>query len=464
MSRRASDQGLLKIDRARQQRGWTRKDVRWQQAAGDVSEGTLGRFLRGVPIREDSFNAICRAVGVDPEAVAVLPDALTIPGAQLDPFSLHQWVGRKTLLNDLSLILRDRCRLLTIAGITGIGKTTLARQIALKLEAHYPETVVLSFDVQEQTDFASLALFLLERWQQAIPAEAAKEPKYLISLLLNQLENQPHLLILDSLEMLLEGEKNTGENAFQDSLWITFLEKLLALQTCQSRIIITSQDLPTELLRAEVRYSNCCICQLKGLDAHEQLQLFQVYGVDVTDRQHHSREATDILRKIGKAYEGHPLALRVITGEIVNTYGGSVMAYWQRHRSEIETLENLLKSDIVASESDQIRLDRYTQTLKTIVRFYIDKALHRLRADMPDAYIMLCLGSVYRKSVAETFWLSLLETQGFSTEQSMAALDALLNRYFLEIETNPHNPEQILRQHNLIRSTALDHLRRLRHR
>ena len=49
------------------------------------------------------------------------------------------------------------------------------------------------------------------------------------------------------------------------------------------------------------------------------------------------------LERIGAAYEGHPLALRVIAGEIKNRpFTGNVIAYWNRYGNEVEEVEKAI--------------------------------------------------------------------------------------------------------------------------
>jgi hypothetical protein len=70
------------------------------------------------------------------------------------------------------------------------------------------------------------------------------------------------------------------------------------------------------------------------------------------------------------------------------------------------------------------------------------------------------LASVYRCAVSEVFWLSHLEDEGCDEEQQKLALDALRDRYLVEEEIDLHD-QYLLRQHNLIRSVALESLKKL---
>ena len=88
-------------------------------------------------------------------------------------------------------------------------------------------------------------------------------------------------------------------------------------------------------------------------------------------------ESRAYLERIGDAYEGHPLALRVIVGEIKNRpFEGNVLAYWNKYGSEVEEVEQALeeaKSGSSMGADDQWQLDRYTKTLRRNVRSRLNK-------------------------------------------------------------------------------------------
>ena len=175
-------------------------------------------------------------------------------------------------------------------------------------------------------------------------------------------------------------------------------------------------------------------------------------------------EGCSYLKRIGEAYEGHPLALRVIAGEIKTTpFNGNVLAYWNKYGDEIKEVENAIdqakSSGLTASAADKYNLHKYTLKLRINVRSRLEKTFERLR-EVHHAYLLLCLASIYRCAVPESFWLSHLEDEGCDTEQQQQALEALRSRDLVEQEIDP-NHQCLLRQHNLIRRVALECLKKL---
>ena len=241
-----------------------------------------------------------------------------------------------------------------------------------------------------------------------------------------------------------------------DEWWVRFFEGLLASESCKSRVILTSQDFPQQI---PTRYQNFCYRQdLSGLTESECLELFEKTGLDVgTDSQN-----KPYLERIGATYEGHPLALVVIAGEIGSKpFCGNVRAYWNKYGLEIEEVEKAIEEaktkGITASADDRWRLDRYTRELKQRVRSRLEKTFNRLKEDFYYSYVLLCEASIYRLAVQEDFWLSHLEDWDCDQEKQELALNTLRDRFL--VEEVVEDDQFLLKPHNLIRSVALEHLK-----
>ncbi|MCZ8056296.1 MAG: hypothetical protein ACK5TF_05780 [bacterium] len=182
----------------------------------------------------------------------------------------------------------------------------------------------------------------------------------------------------------------------------------------------------------------------------EEPELFRQWEINFS-----SRENETYLRRIIKVYEAHPLALRVIAGEMRGfPYQGDVKAYWHEYGNEIEQVEQLKNSSEERSKSDRPRLDRYSLDLESLVKTRIEKTFERLYRTHPLAYQLLSMGAVYRCPVERQAWLVMLSEQ--DRESCQTAFNTLILRFLLESEKKD---ERVLyRLHNLIRRVALDHL------
>ena len=215
-----------------------------------------------------------------------------------------------------------------------------------------------NFDYEDKaTDFASVAARWLEEWGERLSAED-KKPEKLLERLVKYLRENQVLVLIDSLEKLLTGNEEDGWGDFADEWWEKFFLSLLSAESCQSRLIITSQDLPVKLV--DFRYKNFWHREvLYGLNESEQEALFETTGLDVNQ----DSPNRPLLLRIGKVYKGHPLVLRVIIGEICESFDANVQAYWNDINSKIEDVEKATseaEKGKILGEQDEWKLHKLT--------------------------------------------------------------------------------------------------------
>ena len=376
------------------------------------------------------------------------------------------WVGRENLINELKNKVKSSCRLLVLVGMTGIGKTALGERLAVELEDWFSDWnyyLQENFNNEDQTsDFGSVAARLLEKCGEVVTPDDRKDTQRLMSRLVRHLQENRYLIQVDSLENILQGNEEEGWSDFNDEWWVKFITTWLTVDTCESCIILTSQDLPAQISTVGTRSQNFWYPEpLSGLEEKEQLALFNKTGLDVSE----TAEGKPYLERIGQAYEGHPLALRVIAGEIVNRpFNGNVLGYWNKYGKEVEEVEKAIEEaktkGIIASKDDQFNLHKFTKNLRRNVKVRLEKAFNRLEEGVREAYLLLCESSVYRCEVPEDFWLSHLEDCDIDEDRWQMALDALKDRYLVEERVDENN-QYLVRQHNLIRGVSSERLKKL---
>jgi AAA domain len=447
-----------------------------------IALSTLNNFINSKPVYISKFDEICEALGLDKremtQSLNLNGDTLPEESTSLQGFFSYDdsWVGREPLVAELSEKLRGSCRLLLILGLTGIGKTALAEKMAVELQDWFGEDWKnklrrANFDNEDKsTDFVSVAARWLEEWGERLSPEE-KKPENLLYRLGKHLRENRILVLIDSLERLLTGNESDGWGDFADEWWQKFFLSLLSAESCQSRLIITSQDLPVTLL--DSRYQNFCYRKiLDGLTEPEQIALFEITGLDA------SEDSSDLplLLRIGKVYKGHPLVLRVIIGEILSEpFNGDVQAYWNDDREntsqKIEEVEKALEEaerGKTLGERDEWKLHLLTRNVREQVnKNRLQNSFKRLSQDVKDAYILICAASVYRAPEKEEYWLQhlvhwlkRLEQQECNQARQVRAIEELENRFLVEVSFN-HNKKRVLGQHNLIRSVAIEHRNQL---
>jgi hypothetical protein len=477
ISLRVSEEGMRIIDRKRKDKLWDATAPIWVSEAG-TSVATLKRFRSRIAIERQAFINICKAVGVEDWESIV--DNNLVPQSNSRPdFCLYDdnWVGqeRENIIYTISQKLRGSCRLSIILGITGIGKTTLAEKLAIELEDWLNGDWKngwrrVNFSYQGNSiDFGSIATKWLEDWGETLSSEERK-PEKLLDRLVKYLCDHRVLVLVDSMESLLTGTLD-GWGDFAEELWQKFFLRILSAEFCKSRFIITSQDLPTQLL--DSHYRNFWHQEiLYGLSEFEQIELFEVTGLDMGE------DSLDrsLLLRIGKVYQGHPLVLRVIIGEILNSpFNGNAQVYWNDDREKTsQSIEDVEKALIEAEQGknfgriDDWKIHKLTREVRTQVnKQRLQVTFERLKKDVKDAYILICAASVYRTPEKESYWMrhlsywiNHLEKNECDPVRKRKAVEELENRFLVKSGILNSNGRRILGQHNLIRSVAIEHRNR----
>jgi ATPase family associated with various cellular activities (AAA) len=318
------------------------------------------------------------------------------------------WVGRKKLVSSLTKNVCGNCRLLLLLGITGIGKTALAECIADDIQARFTKILRVNFDSDDSPrDFVNVA----GRWLEELGILIEdNQTGAILKGLVNHLRAERILILIDSLEALLT-ESEDGWGDFEDEWWAKFFEDFLTIESSESRLILTSQDLPSKIESLASRYPNSYHREiLDGLLEDEQIALFEKAGLDVDLKS----EDKPILLRIGKIYKGHPLTLRVVSGEIVESFGSNARAFWQNVGDEIELVERHLEeaeSGVkLEGADDDWKLHKLTNKIRVeVYRRRVDAVFKRLKNQNADAYLLICVAAIYRRPVQDSGWLLQLD-------------------------------------------------------
>jgi transcriptional regulator with XRE-family HTH domain len=206
----------------------------------------LANCLQVPPDQRPTFVKVARgqlrverlAAAVPTTATGLAPgDELPRPAPRL-PRPPTPLIGREPELTELARLLRDpQCRLLTLVGAGGIGKTRLAIEVACRHQDSFPDGAFF-------VSLASLnsAAFLVPAIADALGYlfQRQIEPR---TQLLNYLRAKQSLLVLDNVEHLLEGVDLFAEmleRAPEVKLLVTSRERL----NLQGEWVFEIQGLP----------------------------------------------------------------------------------------------------------------------------------------------------------------------------------------------------------------------------
>jgi transcriptional regulator with XRE-family HTH domain len=355
---KASTAGLARIKQARKDKGWNVDNPRWLEEASAVlgvnweaagylaegiSEGTWKRFLAGKrPIKADAFKAYSQVLGLNwqeiSESVALL---------QADCDSVQNWgeapdsgvfYGRTTELATLEQwILKDRCRLVTLLGMGGIGKTALTVKFAESNQEQFQYIIWRSLRyIPPLEDFLGELVQVFSNQPQTVPAGVRAK----LSQLIDCLRQYRCLLVLDNFESLL------GEGNFQDKIprnrtgsylsgyeaYGEFLKRVGESQH-QSAVILISREKPSEIAAIESQSLPTRSLQITGLEAIDAREILKAKGLSGEERW----------ETLVNLYQGNPLALNIISTTIQDLFNSNVPEFLNQNTLVITGFTDILE-------------------------------------------------------------------------------------------------------------------------
>ena len=126
------------------------------------TRSTVNRFLNGQPVDNLTFIELCEKLGLDWQEFADREYESQSP-EDIDDGETR-WVGREDLIAKLIANLQGDTRVLSLVGITGIGKTSLAAKLTREPQFQGFQLKIVRF-LEESPDFQVVAQRLLgEKW------------------------------------------------------------------------------------------------------------------------------------------------------------------------------------------------------------------------------------------------------------------------------------------------------------
>ena len=231
-------------------------------------------------------------------------------------------------------ILCDRCRLITILGMGGMGKTAVAAKLAQQVQSEFEYVIWRSLRNTPPIDDTLADLI------QFLSGEQNNLPKTVDAKILKLMETfRTHrcLLVLDNVESILQsgdikGSYREGYEGYGQ------LFRCIAETTNQSCLVLTSREKPKSLAAKEGENLPIRSISLAGLHMAEAQNIFQLKGKFTGSKS----EWESVINH----YAGNPLALKIVATGILEVFEGNIsqfVEYQQRETLFFDDIHDLLQ-------------------------------------------------------------------------------------------------------------------------
>ncbi len=249
-----------------------------------------------------------------------------------DSPAVDVFFGRSEELNTLEKwIVEDNCRLVTIVGMGGIGKTDLSLKLAKKIQNEFEYIIWKSLRTAPSVEDILIDLIKFLSNQQDFNLPNNLEDK--ISLLLQYLQAKRCLLILDNAEVILEGGERAGQYLRGHEGYGEMFRQV-GQREHQSCLLLTSRETPQDISQLEGEKRPVRILPLSGLEESAARQIFITIGSFSGSDEEWTR--------IIKFYDGNPLALEIVARYIRNHSSGNLSEFIKENTPIVGNLQELL--------------------------------------------------------------------------------------------------------------------------
>ncbi|MCL1470477.1 NB-ARC domain-containing protein [Argonema antarcticum] len=245
--------------------------------------------------------------------------------------------GRQKELAQLEeWIVTDRCRLVALLGMGGIGKTALSVRLAQQIHDKFDCSIWRSVrHAPPIQDFlATLIQFLSNDNLNATTLSETLAGR--ISQLIDCLRGSRCLLILDNVESLLQPNTYTG-NLREGYEAYGELFKRLAEVLHQSCLVLTSREKIKVIASIEGSILPARSLAIKGLSEIECHEIIKSKGVSGSEED---------WKLLIRGYTGNPLALKIISTTIKELFNGNVSDFLQQNVLVFGEIRELLEEQL----------------------------------------------------------------------------------------------------------------------
>ena len=361
--------------------------------------------------------------------------------------ALKHFYGRDNELAELRQWLQqDRCTLISIFGIGGIGKTTLASRLVDQVVTDVLQgdfEFVFWRSLQNAPSIESIlkqAILFLSRGQlNTLPEEDDTRLFMLIKLL----SEHRCLIVLDNFESILKSNNPAGQYRDEYTEYGNLIQRI-GEGNHRSCLLLTSREKPGEIARLEGKTLPVRSLEVLGI---EQLEVIE----NILKGEGLFGSIADWQRFIQR-YSGNPLALKLISAYIRELFAGDIASFLAEGEASVGDVSELFAQQFQ-------RLSTYERDVMYWLAIQYDlvalEDLTQMAAfTMPRIELISAIGSLRRR-----FMIEIPSAKNFTLQPVIR--EYIVNNFVAQVvEEIASGKQGLFASHALINAQAKDYVRR----
>jgi WD40 repeat protein len=334
-------------------------------------------------------------------------------------------------------ITKDRCRIIEILAMGGMGKTAVAVKLAQQLSTEFDFVIWRSLlNAPPLSNLLAEIIALLSQQQEIA---LAIDPITHLARLIHYLQQHRCLLVFDNVESVLLSESPRNYLAGYEGYGELFRQ--VAECSHQSCLLLTSREQIAEVANFAGNGLPVRILPLSGLSIAAGMSILDDKGLSLP---------IDKAQELVDLYAGNPLALKIISTSILEVFGGQITEFLEQGIAVFNGIRILLEH----------QFNRLSPVEKQIV-FWL--AINREWVSVKDLQSDLWPTVSTAKILESLEYLqgrSLIEAKNGRFTQQPVVMEYAIEKLLLAVKTEVCNlTPQMLLYYALMKAQAKDYVR-----
>ncbi len=337
-------------------------------------------------------------------------------------------------------IVEEKCRLIAIVGMGGIGKTLLSVKLAEQIQGEFD--LIFWRSLRDAPPFDELLITLL-RFLLREDSPLADTISSQLTQLQDCLRSAHCLIVLDNFDALLASVDGVGVYRQGYEGYGKLLQRV-SESSHQSCVVITSREIPIEIIRLQGENLPIREWRLQGLDISAVQQLLAAKGLEGSQEE---------LKHLVGCYQGNPLALQIAASLIQSLFAASLTDFLKQGVIVFNGIRQLLQSQIERLSELEKQMMYWLAINREPVK------LEELQTDLVlphrTSELLEILESLKRRSLIE------LTAEGFT--QQPVIMEYMTEQLIAQISSELNNAQpcasDYLSLYAILKATARDYIR-----